>query len=205
MIEPGKEYYAAFAQLQNDLGPIKKTKKGHNWTYASLDDMWETILPSLDKNGFVIESCRKFMYDQMFLCTRLIHRETRQGVEDVSPLMAYKSSPHEYDDKEAGANVTYQRRYALHTLLNLAPEEDATEKKPNKKYEQGSNRSNDNSVGNVIAQYQVENLEEALNCFKNGQWLRARVLESNGIQSIDQLLQSKYEGALGFIMKNGKE
>ena len=108
MLEPGKEYYTAFAQMLVELKPIQKAKRGHNWAYAAIDDIWQVILPILSTHGFTIESSRKYIGTQMFLRTCLIHTDSLQGIEDVSPLMAYTNA--QYDDQEAGENVTYQRR-----------------------------------------------------------------------------------------------
>lgn len=206
-MEAEKNFYKAYAQLQSDLKPIKKTKTGHNWTYASLDDIWEVILPILDSHGFVIESARKRIDGQMFLSTRLVHVETLQGVEDLSPLMAYLKT--NYDDQEAGENVTYQRRYALTVLLNLQMEEDRVEKRPRladaPKQEYRSNTSNDFQSGSIVTAEQVKMLEEALSGFGNEKWLRARVVEFNKVNSLESLPSNKYQSVLKFILDNGKQ
>src|SRR5262245_42032049 len=157
MFEPAKEYYTAFAQMQMALKPIKKSKTGHNWTYASIEDIWQSVLPILDAHGFTIKSSRKLLGDRMFLHTCLVHRESLQGIEDLSPLMAYSNST--YDDQEAGENITYQRRYALQVLLNLQMEEDRVEKRPRTGYKQ-TPPVYDSSLQNLIDLQKVQIIQQ---------------------------------------------
>jgi len=210
MTEPGKEFYKSFSKLQMDIKPIKKTRTGHNWTYASLDDIWESILPIVDSHGFTIESSRRRLDGQMFLSTRLIHVETLQGIEDLSPLMAYLKS--NYDDQEAGENVTYQRRYALTILLNLQMEEDRVEKRPRldqngaglTKQTYKSTVINDIASSSTITPEQIKTINGALSSLENEKWLRARILEFNKVNSLEQLPQAKYESVLKFIVSGSK-
>jgi ERF superfamily len=219
MFEPSIEFYTAFASLQRELKPIKKAKSGHNWTYASLEDIWDSILPLLDKHGFVIESNRKAMACKdsymIFLCTALIHSSSQQGIVDASPLMAYGKD--NYDDQEAGENVTYQRRYALMVLLNLQMEDDKVEKRPRttpREYSQpapvariqnnapGSNTVNETTTSRVIDYTRVQSLRSFLQGFQNGPIMEKNILAFNKVTSLDQLKEDQYERALRYIKDN---
>lgn len=209
MLEPSKEFYTAYVKMQRALKPIKKSKTGHNWTYASIDDIWESIYPILDEYGFIIESKRRLygidgstVGTGMFLLTRLIHAESMQGIEDISPLMAYGKSS--YDDQESGENVTYQRRYALMVLLNLQMEEDRVEKKS--RFASGqqykSNTSNEISSSKVIDYQKAQALIQVLKGFQNGPIIEKNILSFNNVSSLDQLKEDQYERVLRYIKEN---
>ncbi len=209
MLEAGKEFYTAYVQMQRALKPIKKSKTGHNWTYASIDDIWESIYPVIDEHGFIIESKRRLygvegssLNTGMFLLTRLIHAESMQGIEDVSPLMAYGKSS--YDDQESGENVTYQRRYALMVLLNLQMEDDRAEKRarhePGQQYK--SNGSNEISTAKVVDYQKAQSLSGYLKGLQNGPILEKNILSFNKVSSLDQLKEDQYEKALRYIKEN---
>lgn len=199
MLEPGKEYYTAFAQLQMALTPIKKSKTGHNWTYASIDDIWAIVLPLLDQYGFTIESSRKQLNTQMVLCTRLIHIPSLQGVEDVSPLMAYHSSA--YDDQEAGENVTYQRRYALMVLLNLQMQEDGIEKRP--RIQQKAHHGG-RPTPSTIAAHKADALKTLLFSIAQGATLEKHILAFNKVDTFEQLTEDQYLRALTYVKDNSQ-
>jgi hypothetical protein len=202
MTEPAKEYYTAFAQLQMALKPIKKSKIGHNWTYASIDDILQVILPLLDVYGFTIESSRKLIGSQMFLRTCLVHTPSLQGVEDLSPLLAYNSQT--YDDQEVGENVTYQRRYALMVLLNLQTEEDNIEKRPrldHKRHEK-SNTAHTTASSKTIDPQKVDMLRTLIAGFGHGATLEKNILAFNKISSFEQLTEDQYIRVLSYIKDN---
>ncbi len=194
MYEPGKEYYEAFSLMQKDLGAVRKTKKGHNWNYAGLEDIQETIAPVLDKHGFIIQSFRKFVGDIYTLClsTSLIHKDSEQGVEDLSPMMAYKSS--NYDDQESGENATYQRRYALIILLNLKLEEDNVEKRPRKAAQNGP----------VISGETASKLKSHLASLPNGKALEENIKGHNQVSDLNQLTEDQLEGVKIYLKKSSE-
>jgi hypothetical protein len=202
MFEPGKEYYTAFAQMQLALKPIKKAKRGHNWAYAAIDDIWQVIVPILGAHGFIVESSRKYIGTQMFLRTCLIHTDSLQGVEDVSPLMAYANA--QYDDQEAGENVTYQRRYALIVLLNLQMEEDRIEKRPriDHKRHDTSDTIHDGHALTITVQ-QVQTLQKLLAECPNRTILEKNIVSFNKISALDQLTADQYTRVLTYIKENG--
>ena len=125
MTEPKTQYSAivkALVAFHKDLEPITKSTKAQYGHYADLATINKAIMPLLLKHGLVIT--QEFDDDaQGSQLVTTLHHITGQRVVScvniVPSSMGKGNALHSW-----GAAVTYQRRYAILSLLNLAPEED---------------------------------------------------------------------------------
>lgn len=205
MIEAGKEFYTAYLAIQTELDSIKRNRMGR-FKYADLDHIMESVRPLLSKHHMILVPQHKWCEGGSFLRTDLIHVPSGQGITSNVVLRAFDAP--EYDDQMAGKNISYQRRYAVMTLLNITLEDDPSDDNGNAYQEKRGYRaptSNDSSNGNTITPEQSKSIADALSGLGNSKWLQARIIEFNKVGSLEQLPQSKYQSVLKFIVDHGKE
>ena len=84
--------------------------------YASLDDVVNTIKPILDDCGLLVMQPLRFIDGEQFLVTEIHHVESGESIESsVSlKLLMEKASA-----QGVGSAITYGRRYALCSILNI--------------------------------------------------------------------------------------
>ncbi len=120
-----KEFLVAFKKLKNDIKPIpfdqKLKVKRHDGSsyeteYATLHNIMASIKESFDKNGF--DYIQNFVVKDgiQFLETRIVNVELGESL--ISSLII----PVNRDIQVIGSQITYLKRYALNTLLNLVTE-----------------------------------------------------------------------------------
>lgn len=129
-----KNIYKALADFQQEVPVILKDTSGHNYKYADLPAILETINPLLKKNGlgftqlingakiktilFHIESGETLESDTDMPVDSLVYVDTEkkknvlQGFEMMNKAQAI------------GSLVTYFRRYALSSMLGLVTDKD---------------------------------------------------------------------------------
>lgn len=90
--------------------------------YLSLKGLLAAVRPTLQANNLLIVqtvSNTGGPAPAPALTTRLIHTESNEYIEDTMLLSAVKTDP-----QAQGSAITYARRYALVTLLDLVAEAD---------------------------------------------------------------------------------
>lgn len=120
--------------------PIKSATNPHfKSKYAMLPDIRDMVTPTLYELGlFVVQPVQ--MGDMgAYLETTVYHAESEGFLTSKMPLMLEKQTP-----QGMGSSITYARRYALCSILNIAADEDddgnaasATTAKPAKKTNEG--------------------------------------------------------------------
>jgi hypothetical protein len=112
---------AALVEFHKTVAPIHKTAQAHHHKYADLSTVLSVILPALSEQGIRLSQTLQPWGEDgtgMMLVTSLKHVS---GEEEVSrcPLIAASSSRgnplHDW-----GSAVTYQRRYAILSIVGLA-------------------------------------------------------------------------------------
>ena len=123
--ELSKEFLVAFKKLKSDIKPIpfdqKLKVKRHDGSsyeteYATLHNIMASIKESFDKNGF--DYVQNFVAKDgiQFLETKIVNVELGESL--ISSLII----PVNRDIQVIGSQITYLKRYALNTLLNLVTE-----------------------------------------------------------------------------------
>jgi hypothetical protein len=111
----------ALAAIQSEV-EIKKNKTGHNYKYADLRAVYQSLDEQLQANGLVVVQTLDdtvAQADQVLIITRIYHIESGQWIE--SRLAMISKNP---DPQGLGSAITYGRRYSLLTVFGLCPEDD---------------------------------------------------------------------------------
>lgn len=117
-----KSITAALLEVQKELKPVKKSKENthFNASYATIQDVFEAILPLLHKNGLLLTQTTGFQGEKFTLKTEIIHVETEQKCESF-----YWLNPRDpANPQHLGSALTYAKRYALCSMVGLVVDED---------------------------------------------------------------------------------
>ncbi len=95
------------------------TNPYYNSSYADINTVLHSVEPILRECGILILQYNKCHDGKRFLSTQLIHIESGEMVESTIELLL--PGP---DMQKLGGAITYARRYALVTLLNLEQADD---------------------------------------------------------------------------------
>lgn len=110
--------YAQLLQFQNKLRKVGKDAKGYNYSYASFDNVVETIAPELNSQGL---GYTHTFDGQDIVCTlfnaegETITSKLTLSTEILKGMNASQSM---------GASITYARRYTLTAILGLVTDDD---------------------------------------------------------------------------------
>ena len=100
-----------------DVSTIHKDSKGNFGKYADLATVLSAVNPALAKNGLaVVQTFDTTEAGEQLLVTTLLHK-SGESISSRLPLVISKGRNPLHD---WGGATTYQRRYALLALLNLA-------------------------------------------------------------------------------------
>jgi len=112
---------AALVGFQSEVAnPEKKGINPHfKSKYAELDDIINTIRPTLEKHGLAFIQNPVQADGQVGVYTVLIHKSGEYIQFDPVMIPLQKATPH-----QVGAALTYAKRYSLGSALGLATEED---------------------------------------------------------------------------------
>lgn len=130
--------FAALSRLQGTMQAVQKKNHGHRHRYADINAVLETILPLLSENGLCI--------------TQLPHTDDA-GNQRLMTILGHSSGQwisssmkilHDPTDIQSlGGSITYQRRYALVSILGIEQEDD------------DGNYAKDKQASRVVAQKDV--------------------------------------------------
>lgn len=115
-------WVAALSELENvhkDRTAKIKTKdptKSHEYTYADLSSVLETVKPVLEKHGLAVSQ----PVGAEGVTTLVFHGASAQWLS-FGPLLI---APTQRSPQAEGSSITYARRYALLAACNLATEDD---------------------------------------------------------------------------------
>lgn len=110
--------YGQLLQFQNKLRKVNKDAKGYNYSYASFDNVVETIAPELKTQGL---GYTHTFDGQDIVCTlfntegETITSKLTLSTEILKGMNASQSM---------GAAITYARRYTLTAILGLVTDDD---------------------------------------------------------------------------------
>ncbi|MCE7073673.1 ERF family protein [Dyadobacter sp. CY327] len=100
--------------------PIKSATNPHfKSKYATLPDIRDMVTPILAEFGLFITQPVQVTDLGAALQTLIVHPESEGYLQSMMPLMLEKQTP-----QGMGSAITYARRYALCSILNIAADED---------------------------------------------------------------------------------
>lgn len=110
---------------KNRTAKVKgKSKTGnefeYSYKYADITDVLSAIRPHFARFGITILQPTRIDGNALQVATRLVHDKTGQFEESLYPVAAIGA-----DHQALGSALTYARRYALCSMIGLAPDEDA--------------------------------------------------------------------------------
>jgi len=100
--------FESLLKVQQKLKTVVKDKKAFKGTYATIENVWESIRNIINENGFVI-------YHQMStegIKTTALH-QSGEKLESVIPFSETK------DSQEKGKEITYAKRYNINAIFNV--------------------------------------------------------------------------------------
>ena len=115
MVKLAPAYSKVCQEIQN---PTKNTVGVHNRSYADLDSVINTSKKVLADNGFTVMQMPFNKDGEFGVETMLLHTSG----EYIKGSFATK--PPSLDPQKIGSQITYYRRYALVSMLNLVGEND---------------------------------------------------------------------------------
>lgn len=119
---------AALARAQCEIGSLQRNRTGYNYKYADLAAVLECIKEPMAKNGLNLMQFPEYNENsQMCPVTTVITHESGQMLVSslVVPIIANKGGN---DVQAYGSAITYARRYAIMSVMNLAAEDDDAQK-----------------------------------------------------------------------------
>jgi hypothetical protein len=115
----------AMLQVQRGVAPIVKNRRGHNSRFADLEAVLTAVRPLLCDAGLVL--CHTLDRvpdtDQPALRTVLLHADSGEWIDAYYPLAA-AGIKGANDAQQAGAAITYARRYSWLALFSVATTDD---------------------------------------------------------------------------------
>lgn len=105
-----------FPEIKKDISVdyLSPDGKRHRYSYASLPNVLNAVTPELKKNGLIISQ----LTAGNGITTYLFHESGEYIFEKSCPEITYANI------QEWGASITYQRRYAILSMLGLVAEDD---------------------------------------------------------------------------------
>lgn len=134
-----KALYKAIASFQAECPVILKETSGHNYKYADLPAIYETINPLLQKNNLAVFQPLTNLDGKPAIKTIIIETTTGESMEEVHPLPETQFIEVETSKgkrtvvagfeqmsqpQAQGSIITYYRRYCLSSILGLITDKD---------------------------------------------------------------------------------
>jgi len=116
--------FDALLKIQKELKTIVKDKKAFKGSYATIENIWESIRKIINDNNFIV-------YHQMTpeVITTTALFVTGEKLESTIPFSG------NVDPQEKGKEITYAKRYNINAIFNvIVADEDTDANKPLNNY-----------------------------------------------------------------------
>lgn len=125
---PGPALLEALLAVQGELPTLPKDKINPHFgsRYTPLDTIVEQVGPILSRHRLIWTTLPSGTHEKPTLAYRLAHVATGEAITGEMPLLLGKDrdgNPR-VDSQGMGSAITYARRYALSSVLNLVADED---------------------------------------------------------------------------------
>jgi len=134
-----KNIYKAIANFQAECPVILKETSGHNYKYADLPAIYETINPILQKYNLAVFQPLTNLDGKPAIKTIIVETESGESMEEIHPLPETEFIEVETakgkrtvvagfeqmsQPQAQGSIITYYRRYCLSSVLGLITDKD---------------------------------------------------------------------------------
>ncbi len=112
---------AALVKAQSEMGNAKKetTNPFFKKNYADLNSIREAVLPALNSHGISAIQPTCVIEGLSYVETVLLH-ESGEFISSLTPIITASAT----DPQKHGSGLSYARRYALQSILNIGAEDD---------------------------------------------------------------------------------
>ena len=110
--------YVSLCKLQSQFTTVEKKRKGYQFMYADLADIWAVIRKPLADNGFSLVQLVETIEGRNYIITKLFH-VSGECIESKT-LIEFTAKKFQ----EVGSSITYYRRYALSAMLGIVSDQD---------------------------------------------------------------------------------
>jgi len=190
--EDVRELAKALNKCQLEFPPTGKSGVGNRGKYATVNDVYDAVVPVLIKND--IRFFQGFVFDKdlnhMIMVTTLLHIPSGQWIKDERPIV-----PDGETQQLRGAAQTFQRRYALLLICGVCPEEDDDGEAGRKHVE--------SQVSEPISDNQAIELIKLIKSYSNAATLNNNICKFNKVSDLRELPASKYKYVVDYINKTG--
>jgi len=199
----------ALMTARESFEPIKKDTQGYGYMYAQLSTVLDGVEAALRAAGLVVIQVHfGGIAGGFWLRTRLTHVSSNQFREMTVQL---STTGQKTFDQSVGSSITYQRRYAVQTILGISTEDDTDGNPPAEKAPQRSNvprpsgqKAPDRNQGEYkVTQKQVSRLFAV---GKASGWesedIEAWVHGPMKLKSVNDLTKGRYDALIEYIGKN---
>lgn len=178
----------AFAEMQSQIDTVTKSKKGHNTTYATLEDIVDVVRPTLERFGFAVTFSVDTKQGVIVTCT-LLHKLGHSI--DTTITLNPDASGSKNAVQAVGSAISYGKRYTLCSLLNIATRDD------------DDAQSCSANLGKVITTSQVQSLETKLKQLSEERFANfiSYIAKEYNASSVADLPANKYNQVLAFVNK----
>ena len=117
-----KLFYADLAAMQVELPRVVESKKAHNSSYAPLEDINDTIRPSMQKHGFAV-TFRVTQPEGNIQVETILSHKAGHHINTVITLPP-DTSGSKNGTQAVGSSISYGKRYGISALLNISTGDD---------------------------------------------------------------------------------
>lgn len=158
------------------------------YKYAKLNDIYYAVKGALGNHHIDISHFRLWIFDRLFLVTRLTHSQSGEWIQDMTPVENEKPGHQGH-----GAALTYMKKYAVLNLCAIATEEDDDGHEEQRYIEAPR-----------ITGTQQEELTKLIKEHSDSLDIWKSIAGRNRISNLNELKASEYNGVKYFIVNYKK-
>lgn len=111
------DYNAAMAEMQQSIPSIAERGKTNNGSYATLEDIVDTVRPIMQEHGFAVSFRVRTATSGVEVTGVLMHSSGHR--EETSMFLPADTSGNKNAVQAFGSTVSYGKRYVLCSMLNI--------------------------------------------------------------------------------------
>lgn len=116
----GWAMFDSLLAIQKELKTVTKDKKSFKGSYATIENVWQSIREIINKNGFIVTHSS----GEKGITTTAMH----VSGEKLQSFMPWSGNT---DSQEQGKELTYAKRYNINSIFNvIVSDEDTDAAKP---------------------------------------------------------------------------
>ncbi len=182
------EFNQAMAKAMAEIPSFEKSKKGHNFKYATFESINKIVKPIMAKHGLFINFMTDFQSDNHVMITAKITHKSGHN-DKTSMRFPFDPSGSKNTIQATGSAISYGKRYTMNALLNITTHDEDDD---------------GFSTSKTIGKNEIERINNGLD--KSGTGLDV-FCEYMGVERLSDIKLEKYNNALVYLKAiiDGKE